>query len=129
MSTPDPIDVHVGAAIRDRRIALGLNQSQLGRALGVTFQQVQKYEKGTNRVSASMMFRAAAELGVKPGDFFPVGDWMPSGETAALISRTGMGAVTRDLAGMTDVRFATARRIIRELAAEVEASSHLRAVA
>ena len=129
MNNPDPIDAHVGAAIRDRRIALGLNQSQLGRALGVSFQQVQKYEKGMNRVSASMMWRAAAELGVKPGDFFPVGDWMAAGEAAPLISRNGMGAVTRDLAGMTDVRFSTARRIIRELAAEIDAPAHLRAVA
>lgn len=116
--SPDPIDVHVGTAIRDRRIALGLNQTQLGKALGVTFQQVQKYERGTNRVSASMMWRAAAELGVKPGDFFPVGDWMPEGTSTPMISRTGMGSINRDLALMSEARFSTARKVIRDLASE-----------
>lgn len=116
--SPDPIDVHVGAAIRDRRMIVGMNQSQLAKALGVTFQQVQKYEKGTNRVSSSMLWRAAAALNVKPGDFFPVGEWMAAGTVVPMISRTGMGAITRDLAGMSEQRFNTARKVIRELASE-----------
>jgi transcriptional regulator with XRE-family HTH domain len=115
---PDPIDVHVGSAIRDRRMILGYSQTDLAKALGVTFQQVQKYEKGWNRVSCSMLWRAAAALNVKPGDFFPVGDWQPSGTVVPMISRSGMGAVTRDLASMSDARFNTARKVIRELAGE-----------
>lgn len=71
--SPDQIDVYVGGQIRDRRLAEGLNQTQLGKAIGVTFQQVQKYEKGTNRVSASMMHRIAATLGCEISDFFPGG--------------------------------------------------------
>lgn len=61
---PDPIDVEVGGRIRARRIALGVSQTALAKALGLTFQQVQKYEKGANRVSASTLVRVARELGV-----------------------------------------------------------------
>jgi transcriptional regulator with XRE-family HTH domain len=55
MSTkaPNPVDKHVGSRVRMRRIMLGMSQEKLGEALGLTFQQVQKYEKGTNRVGAS----------------------------------------------------------------------------
>jgi transcriptional regulator with XRE-family HTH domain len=59
---PDQIDVAVGARIRIRRRWMGLSQTQLAAALGVTFQQVQKYEKGSNRVSASMLVRSAKAL-------------------------------------------------------------------
>jgi transcriptional regulator with XRE-family HTH domain len=61
---PDPIDVAVGARIRARRIELGMSQTKLARALGLTFQQVQKYESGDNRVSASTLVRTARALGV-----------------------------------------------------------------
>lgn len=79
---PHPVDIAVGAEIARRRIALGLNQSDLGRALGVTFQQVQKYEKGTNRVSASKLSMAAATLKCAVGDFFPASDAEPSSPPA-----------------------------------------------
>jgi transcriptional regulator with XRE-family HTH domain len=62
IAEPDPIDVAVGARIRMRRKTLGVTQSDLAEALGLTFQQVQKYERGTNRVSASMLVRAARRL-------------------------------------------------------------------
>ena len=61
---PDAIDVAVGARIRVRRRWLGWSQTQLAEALGITFQQVQKYEKGANRVSASMLVKAAKALDV-----------------------------------------------------------------
>ena len=67
---PDPVDVHVGARIRARRLLLGLNQETLANALGLTFQQVQKYESGANRVSASRLFETAEVLGVTPEYFF-----------------------------------------------------------
>src|SRR5580700_3727149 len=54
---PDPIDVEVGARIRARRVFLGMSQTKLAIALGLTFQQVQKYERGDNRVSASTLVR------------------------------------------------------------------------
>lgn len=56
---PDPVDVEVGRRVRLRRIQLGLSQSDLGKEIGVTFQQVQKYEKGTNRVGASRLVKIA----------------------------------------------------------------------
>jgi transcriptional regulator with XRE-family HTH domain len=74
----DPIDVHVGARIRGLRKQRGLTQTDLANALGVTFQQVQKYERGSNRVSASMMVRAARCLEVAPAYFFEGVDSIPS---------------------------------------------------
>ena len=53
---PDPVDVHVGRRIRERRVSLGMSQVKLGEYLRLTFQQIQKYEKGTNRISASKLW-------------------------------------------------------------------------
>ncbi len=64
------IDAHVGACLRTRRIIAGLTQSELGAATGVTFQQVQKYEKATNRISASQLYAFAQRLNCSPDDFF-----------------------------------------------------------
>ena len=61
-ANPDPIDIAVGARLRLRRKALNLSQGALADHLGLTFQQVQKYERGTNRISASMLVRAAEKL-------------------------------------------------------------------
>jgi transcriptional regulator with XRE-family HTH domain len=72
--TPDPIDLHVGNALRARRKLLELTQQQIAEAIGVSFQQLQKYERGTNRISASMLARIAAKLEAAPGDFFPAAD-------------------------------------------------------
>lgn len=67
---PDPVDVHVGRRVKRRRIALGLSQSALGDRIGVSFQQVQKYERGANRIAASMIWRIAETLATPPGYFF-----------------------------------------------------------
>lgn len=67
---PNPIDQHVGSRVRMRRILLGLSQEKLGDALGVTFQQVQKYEKGTNRIGASRLQQISNFLNVAPSFFF-----------------------------------------------------------
>lgn len=67
---PSAMDVHVGRRILDRRKALGISQESLGRTLGITFQQIQKYEKGTNRVGAGRLYDIATSLGVHPGWFF-----------------------------------------------------------
>jgi transcriptional regulator with XRE-family HTH domain len=68
--TPSPIDVHVGNRIRLRRMLIGMSQEALGENLGLTFQQVQKYEKGINRISASRLFRIANVLGASVQFFF-----------------------------------------------------------
>lgn len=67
---PHPVDIHVGQRVRERRILLGLSQSKLAQALGITFQQVQKYEKGTNRVGSSRLFDISEALGVSIPYFF-----------------------------------------------------------
>jgi transcriptional regulator with XRE-family HTH domain len=94
--TPDPVDLYVGRLIRMRRKQIGQSQSALAEALGVSFQQIQKYERGANRISASMLHRAATAQGVKPAFYFegldePVAadlspearataDWLTSGD-------------------------------------------------
>jgi len=67
---PDPIDIAIGTRLRLRRLALGLSQGSLARSLGVTFQQIQKYERGTNRIFASRLFHLARVLRVPVSFFF-----------------------------------------------------------
>jgi len=67
---PDPIDRFVGARIRGRRLGMRISQTKLGHAIGVTFQQIQKYESGTNRVGASNLYRIAGALAVDVAYFF-----------------------------------------------------------
>ncbi len=66
---PNPIDIYVGSRVRFRRMLLGMSQEKLGERLGLTFQQIQKYEKGVNRIGASRLFDLAQILGV-PVQFF-----------------------------------------------------------
>ena len=78
--TPHPVDVHVGARLRVRRTLMGMSQTALGEAIGLTFQQLQKYEKGTNRISASRLFALSRVLDVPVEYFF---DDMPTAVTAS----------------------------------------------
>ncbi len=88
--SPNPVDIHVGSRVRMRRLMLGMSQEKLGESLGITFQQVQKYEKGTNRVGASRLQAISDTLGVKPSFFFEgmegatVADGEGSGEIVGL---------------------------------------------
>ncbi|MFC3074537.1 helix-turn-helix domain-containing protein [Shinella pollutisoli] len=72
--TPNPIDVFVGSRVRLRRLMVGMSQEALADRLGVTFQQVQKYEKGTNRISASRLQAIAEVFRVPPSFFFQEDD-------------------------------------------------------
>lgn len=67
---PDPVDVYVGQRLRKQRTLLRLSQEQLARAVGVTFQQIQKYERGSNRISASRLYDIAKVMGVPINFFF-----------------------------------------------------------
>jgi transcriptional regulator with XRE-family HTH domain len=67
---PNPIDVHVGSRVRLRRMMLGMSQEKLGENLGITFQQIQKYEKGTNRIGASRLQHIARVLSMPVSYFF-----------------------------------------------------------
>jgi transcriptional regulator with XRE-family HTH domain len=85
MSTkaPNPVDKYVGSRVRMRRIMLGMSQEKLGEALGLTFQQIQKYEKGTNRVGASRLQQISEVLQVPVSFLF---DGSPSGVVGGEIS-------------------------------------------
>ncbi|MBA4791284.1 MAG: helix-turn-helix transcriptional regulator [Pseudomonadota bacterium] len=67
---PNPIDKHVGSRVRMRRMMVGMSQEKLGESLGITFQQIQKYEKGTNRIGASRLQQISIVLGVPVAFFF-----------------------------------------------------------
>lgn len=81
---PNPVDVHVGSRVRLRRTMLGMSQEKLGEAIWLTFQQVQKYERGANRIGASRLFELSRVLDVPVSFFF---DDMPS-ETAQRSGRS-----------------------------------------
>jgi len=80
---PSPIDVHVGSRIRLRRTLMGMSQERLGEALGLTFQQVQKYERGVNRVGASRLYDLSRVLDVPISFFF---DDMPDPRAGGVIA-------------------------------------------
>jgi transcriptional regulator with XRE-family HTH domain len=84
---PNSIDIHVGSRLRMRRLMLGMSQEKLAQAFGLTFQQVQKYEKGMNRISASRLQQAAHILDVPVPFFFRWGaGWTPAGARRSIVS-------------------------------------------
>ena len=70
LGTPRPVDIHVGARLRQRRTLLGMSQEKLGEAVALTFQQIQKYERGANRIGASRLYQLAQVLDVSVSYFF-----------------------------------------------------------
>ena len=94
---PNPIDKHVGSRVRMRRMMLGMSQEKLGDALGLTFQQVQKYEKGTNRIGASRLQQISLILQV-PVSFFFEGAPAPPGRPQGLGEAPSPAYVTDFLA-------------------------------
>ncbi|HEY7458421.1 MAG TPA: helix-turn-helix transcriptional regulator [Xanthobacteraceae bacterium] len=81
--SPNPIDKHVGSRVRMRRMMISMSQEKLGERLGITFQQIQKYEKGTNRIGASRLQQISGVLGV-PVSFFFEGAPTQEGATGGL---------------------------------------------
>jgi transcriptional regulator with XRE-family HTH domain len=135
MSTkaPNPVDRYVGSRVRMRRIMLGMSQEKLGEALGLTFQQIQKYEKGTNRVGASRIQQISEILQVPVSFLFEGG---PSGTTSAESFREGTSpayvsdflatseglALTRAFTRITDAKL---RRCIVEMVEQIAAREGL----
>ena len=126
MSTkaPNPVDKYVGSRVRMRRIMLGMSQEKLGEALGLTFQQVQKYEKGTNRVGASRIQQISEILQVPVSFLFEGG---PSGTgsfsegtspayVSDFLATTEGLALTRAFTRITDAKL---RRSIVELVEQI----------
>jgi transcriptional regulator with XRE-family HTH domain len=89
---PNPMDIHVGSRVRLRRMLLGISQEKLGKRLGLTFQQVQKYEKGVNRIGASRLFDLATVLDVPIQYFY---EDAPSG-AARISSAPGFSEAPAD---------------------------------
>jgi transcriptional regulator with XRE-family HTH domain len=115
MEGPDPIDVHVGRRVRMLRTLKGLSQERLGRALGVSFQQLQKYESGANRISASVLFRASQALDVPVSSFFEGLGETPVADGSAEFDRASL-ELARDLEQIEDVGMRDALRgLIRSI--------------
>ena len=122
---PNPIDKHVGSRVRMRRMMLQMSQEKLGEALTLTFQQVQKYEKGTNRIGASRLQQIAQVLQVPVSFFFegaPGGSAPPNGDAPSpsfvsdfLASADGL-ALTRAFMRLTNPKL---RRRIVDLVEEI----------
>lgn len=124
ISDIEPVDIHVGNRVRTRRRFLGLSQTDLAIACQITFQQIQKYERGANRISASRLVQIGRVLGVTPGWFFVGIDGMPGdpplaeGEAARIaVAQDYDVAVLLDrLAVMShDARLLTARFFVVSL--------------
>lgn len=97
---PNPIDIHVGSRVRIRRTLLGLSQEKLGEAVGLTFQQIQKYERGANRISASRLYALSCVLDVPVAFFFE--DMLPEnsgkgGKPVASLAEWNQEAFSGDL--------------------------------
>jgi transcriptional regulator with XRE-family HTH domain len=99
--TPNPIDKHVGSRVRMRRMMLGMSQEKLGDALGLTFQQVQKYEKGSNRIGASRLQQISLILQV-PVAFFFEGAPLPPGTPSGGFAEASSPAFVTDFLATTD---------------------------
>ena len=124
---PDPIDVAVGLRLRTLRKSRGMSQEQLGRALGITFQQIQKYERGTNRISASMLVKSARALQVAPNTLLPdEGDPTPRSPAilTLLAQMRGVEELVETYARIKSPRLRRAvLQLSRSLAANTEAET------
>jgi len=126
---PDPVDVEVGHRIRIERLARGLSQTALANQLGVTFQQVQKYEKGVNRVGAGRLTKIAEVLGITVGTFFTGKEVLDTehnlnkedGEASPLKLLTVSGAF-RLLRAYADIEDSNLRRSIVDLVERISAN-------
>jgi transcriptional regulator with XRE-family HTH domain len=99
---PNPIDKHVGSRVRMRRMMLGMSQEKLGDALGLTFQQVQKYEKGTNRIGASRLQQISQILQVQVSFFFEGAPVIASGPRAEGFTEASSPAYVSDFLASSD---------------------------
>lgn len=80
---PNPMDIHVGSRVRLRRMVIGMSQEKLGEQMGLTFQQIQKYEKGTNRIGASRLYQLSQILDVPVQFFFEDAPFTVSGQNTS----------------------------------------------
>jgi transcriptional regulator with XRE-family HTH domain len=114
------IDIYVGTRMRRRREALGISQGRLGRHLGLTFSQIQKYEKGTNRIGAGRLYQIATFLGVQPSYFFEGLEGMEGqGRAETSLSRDDMQILADAFHGIVDGETrASVLALVRQLASD-----------
>ena len=99
---PDPVDIEVGQRIKIQRLAAGLSQTELGESIGVTFQQVQKYEKGTNRIGASRLQQISHILQVPVSFFFEGAPNLPHATRTEGLSEAPSPAYVSDFLATSD---------------------------
>jgi transcriptional regulator with XRE-family HTH domain len=121
---PDPVDVEVGHRIRIERLSRGLSQTALANQLGVTFQQVQKYEKGVNRVGAGRLTKIAEVLGVAVGSFFTGQEMLVDGQAkvpgeASPLKLLTVSGAFRLLRAYAEIEDANLRRSIVDLVEQI----------
>lgn len=121
--TAAELDIRVGHRIRERREALRITQNRLARQLGVTFSQVQKYEKGTNRIGAGRLYIVAAYLGVPVAFFFDgIGDGV--GPAATVASGAELTSLKEAFLSITDAETrSSVLALVRSLAASAEVAT------
>lgn len=111
---PHPTDIRVGRLLRERRLALGITQERLGGLLGVTYQQVQKYERGTNRIGSSRLKELCGILGVQPNFFFQERELTGLAEAGAMSFEHGIApALGADSRALLEAFEAIADRAVR----------------
>lgn len=123
----DPVDRHVGMRLRARRLMLGRSQHSVAEAAGFTLQQIGNYERGANRISASILYRLAKELQVAPEYFFEGLAGAPTRRVASTIEQREIGILARSFEAIAnrEVR----RRLLRVVEAVAEAQPAVKAAA
>jgi transcriptional regulator with XRE-family HTH domain len=114
----NPVDIYIGRRIRVRRTLLGMSQAALGNKLGLTFQQVQKYERGANRVSGSRFVQLAAALDVPVSYFFDEHDTRAAGDAEDAMQRRETLELARDYWRLSEGQRLAVRKIIRVMNAD-----------
>lgn len=99
--SPNPVDIHVGSRLRMRRMLVGLSQERLGDSMGLTFQQIQKYEKGVNRIGASRLYKLSQVLDV-PVQFFFEGMPLSERQPGTGMAESDSGAFLHDFLNTRD---------------------------
>jgi transcriptional regulator with XRE-family HTH domain len=121
--TPDTRDVDVGRRVRALRLEKGMSQTDLGAELGITFQQIQKYEKGTNRIGAGRLQRIAEVLDVPVSVFFADGSSAPARGRDSLFELVDTGAALRLLRAYSRISDPQVKQALASLAEKI-ASGH-----
>ncbi len=124
---PDPNDIEVGQRVRAIRLERGMSQEKLGDALDLTFQQVQKYEKGTNRIGAGRLQHIAEVLGVPVADFFAAAAGRTAAGSESLFELADAGGALRLLRAYSKISSPALKQSLMSLAEQIAQQSEVSA--